>query len=156
MALYMVTKTTNTRMCLVWFPWIAQKDHWYYRGSFLNIVTDQHCIVKWGEGYVFTRVCHSVHRGWSAFCGGRGEGGGLHLRRWRQTPSDLKAAHSLTLQERDTVKRRSVRILLKCILVHMCFSTFLSSLFSLVSCLFVAARGWLLKFRFFVFSNIFS
>ena len=30
------------------------------------------------EGYVFTRICHSVHRGWRAWQGGGVRGGGGH------------------------------------------------------------------------------
>ena len=78
-----------------------------------------------GEGNVFTGVCHSVHtcrgsvlegRGGSAL-GRRGfvlEGGGLHEGEGLHGGRGL---HGLQTTLRHTVNRRSVRILLECILV---------------------------------------
>ena len=58
------------------------------------------------EGYVFTRVCHSVHSG------GRACQGGRHAHPPRQI-----------LRLRHTVNERAVRILLQCILVCNGFLT---------------------------------
>ena len=65
--------------------------------SVLIIFTDR--IQRMGEGNVFTGACHSVHWG-RGYVRGRGV---LHI--------------ALPEISRDTINRRSVRILLKCILV---------------------------------------
>ena len=55
----------------------------------------------WGQGYVFTRVSHSVHRVGGSCKGGGLHPGGGHLILWH------------------TANERAVRILLECILVQV-------------------------------------
>ena len=66
----------------------------------MAIFTD--CIRSIGEGYVFTRVCHSVHR---------------EVYPLRRQTSHRRQTPLLPQIHQDMVNRRSVRILLECILV---------------------------------------
>ena len=66
------------------------------------------------EGYVFTRVCHSVHRGGSA---------SVHagIPPWsRPNPPGAEPPPEQCMLG-DTANKRAVRILLECILVALAF-----------------------------------
>ena len=74
---------------------------------------------KLGQGYVFTRVCDSIHRG-------RGEGGwdGLPHCMLGYTPSPAQCMLG------DMGNKRAVRILLECNLVTTCQRSFRDAMFS--------------------------
>ena len=71
------------------------------------------------EGYVFTRICHSVHRGWRAWQGGGVRGGGGMRGRGDAWQGGHAPPPPDTKRYGDTVNERVVRILLECILVKI-------------------------------------
>ena len=69
---------------------------------------------SFGQGNIFTSVCHSVHRG-----GGRGPGQVPPPSRQAPPPGRHPPRQAPPPPARDTVKARPVRILLECILVYI-------------------------------------
>ena len=93
---------------------------------------------KLGQGYVFTRVCDSVHRGGVPQCmlgytppgadtpPGEDPRGSKPPCEQQPTPRAVHAG--------DMGNKRAVRILLECILVYFC------------NCIFMRVRNWIVLF----------